>query len=70
MYGAQPSKGIGTSCRALAVLRCGRPTGYIGKCGNTITVTKREHRGVTRGVTAVTRGVGAVAVVTESVTAK
>jgi len=23
---------------------CGRPTGYIGKCGNTITVTKREHR--------------------------
>jgi len=70
--GARPANGVGTSCKPLAVLKCGRPTGYIGKCGNTITVTKREStgRGVTRGVTAVTRGVRAVSVVTASVTAR
>jgi hypothetical protein len=68
--GARPANRVGTSCKPLTVLRCGRRTGQIGKCRNMITVTKREStgRGVTRGVTAVTRGVRAVSVVTASVT--
>jgi hypothetical protein len=41
--GRSAAMGVGTSCKPFPILRCSRPTGYIGQCGNTITVTKREH---------------------------
>jgi hypothetical protein len=34
----------GRGCAGRGAAGVGRPTGYIGKCGNTITVTKSQHR--------------------------